>query len=162
MGHFVPASNSSPSLRILAVTPRGPRVRLSILTGSVQVSHFLKAKLLENKGEPFRFPVTTGAVQSFGVTRKKPATAGLLFRVTPRGIVSTLIAHKNISPSLHISASRLARPVVLNWYPCSLSIPRGVDKKYNQLMLPHQPHYFCDPTGNRTPITALKRPCPNR
>jgi hypothetical protein len=33
----------------------GPAVALSNLTGSVQVSHFLKAELLENKGEPFRF-----------------------------------------------------------------------------------------------------------
>ena len=38
--------------------------RETLLTGAVQVSHFLRAELFKNKGEPFRFPHARQAVAS--------------------------------------------------------------------------------------------------
>ncbi len=47
-------------------------------------------------------------------------------------------------------------------YRLGLSIPSGILQKYSHNKLSLIVPYFCDPTGNRTPIYAVKGRRPNR
>ena len=57
---------------------------LTVLTGPVQVSHFLEAELLKNKGEPLRIPHESDSSR-FLAAKQNPAFAGLCFLVAAGG-----------------------------------------------------------------------------
>ena len=62
------------------MTLPGPRVRLSKLTVSVHLSHFLAQKPLGDRGEGLRFPDATCAGMLLRVMERKRRLAALVFR----------------------------------------------------------------------------------
>lgn len=62
------------------------RERGSTITWSVQVSHFLKAKLLENRGEPFRIPHASKTCSLGAQPHKIRPKADICVECAPGGI----------------------------------------------------------------------------
>ena len=63
------------------------------------------------------------------------------------------VAPKNFS-------TLLARPILLNGCPRSLSSPCGTEKQYVSEDILRHICFFCCPTGTRTPINGFKGRCP--